>query len=236
VSIDDFVQTSLSATSPEELNAAFAKAISALGFEHYACTFLQLGSKTEDPVSVAVAVRYPEDWVSHYVDEGYGDVDPIMPRAAATATPYAWSQLTDLSTRQKHMFDEAAEAGLRDGICVPIHGPFGEVFVMSMATSFGDVDMRRARSQLYLLAAQYRLAVLEMAGGSAAPPPVHLSDRERECLTWSARGKSSWDIGMILGISEFTTNFHIRNACTKLQASNRILGITKAIRLGLIDP
>ena len=32
-------------------------------------------------------------------------------------------------------------------------------------------------------------------------PKRGLSPREKECLLWAARGKSDWDIGMILGLS-----------------------------------
>jgi LuxR family transcriptional activator of conjugal transfer of Ti plasmids len=63
-----------------------------------------------------------------------------------------------------------------------------------------------------------------------------LSDREKECLGWAAAGKSSWDIAVILSISENTVNFHVKNAMKKLGATRRTLAIVKAISLGLIDP
>ncbi|WP_456752824.1 LuxR C-terminal-related transcriptional regulator [Bradyrhizobium sp. USDA 4461] len=34
-------------------------------------------------------------------------------------------------------------------------------------------------------------------------------------MRWVAEGKSSWEIGMILEISENTVNFHIRKCDTK---------------------
>jgi LuxR family quorum-sensing system transcriptional regulator CciR len=63
-----------------------------------------------------------------------------------------------------------------------------------------------------------------------------LSDREKECLGWAAAGKSSWDIAVILSISENTVNFHVKNAMKKLGAARRTLAVVKAINLGLIDP
>ncbi len=69
-----------------------------------------------------------------------------------------------------------------------------------------------------------------------APPPVRLTPRERECLQWSAQGKSSWEIGMILGISEHGAGFHLKNAMAKLDTSSRIAAVVKAIRMGLIAP
>ncbi|MBV9984572.1 helix-turn-helix transcriptional regulator [Bradyrhizobium sp.] len=64
---------------------------------------------------------------------------------------------------------------------------------------------------------------------------LNLSDREKACLAWSARGKSSWEIGQILAISEHTAVFHIKNAMRKLGTNNRTLAAVKAIQLGLIE-
>jgi|SRR5215471_8308347 len=64
---------------------------------------------------------------------------------------------------------------------------------------------------------------------------VHLSSREKDCLLWAAKGKSSWDIGLILGVSESTVNFHIKNAMKKLDTTSRTVAVIKAIQLYLID-
>jgi LuxR family quorum-sensing system transcriptional regulator CciR len=236
--VDDFAQASFSVDTMEALHAAFGRAIGRHGFEHYACTVLRPTDPLIDAVSTATAVKYPADWIARYVEADYASIDPIMTKSLSTAEPFFWADLVGLSSRQKRLFGDAADAGLRTGIGVPIHSPFGEVFIMSVASPLRDIDARRARLQMYLLTAQFRLVHLELVPGSPDRnrPTAALTDRERECLLWSARGKSSWDIGMIIGISEFTANFHIRNACAKLQATNRILGITKAIRLGLINP
>ncbi|OZI27301.1 MULTISPECIES: helix-turn-helix domain-containing protein [Bordetella] len=63
-----------------------------------------------------------------------------------------------------------------------------------------------------------------------------LSDRERDCLYWSALGKTSWETGVILGVTERTVNFHIGNACSKLGVYNRRAAITQALRQGLLPP
>jgi DNA-binding CsgD family transcriptional regulator len=64
---------------------------------------------------------------------------------------------------------------------------------------------------------------------------IELSARERDCLRWTAEGKSSWDIGMILQISDNTVNFHIKKAMRKLDTTSRTVAVVKAIRLNLID-
>jgi adenylate cyclase len=65
---------------------------------------------------------------------------------------------------------------------------------------------------------------------------VQLSQREKACLAWIARGKSSGDIGTILSISENTVNFHIKNAMNKLATNRRTVAAIKATQLGLIEP
>ena len=58
---------------------------------------------------------------------------------------------------------------------------------------------------------------------------VKLTDREIEIIKWLMEGKSSWDIGKILSISERTVKFHVNNICIKLNAVNRTHAVAKAI-------
>ena len=62
-----------------------------------------------------------------------------------------------------------------------------------------------------------------------------LSERELQCLNWVATGKTSWETAAILGLSERTVNFHIKNACRKLNVYGRQAGVTQALRLGLLQ-
>jgi len=63
---------------------------------------------------------------------------------------------------------------------------------------------------------------------------TNLSEREKEVLTWSKRGKSSWEISAILNITERTVNFHVNNIMQKLNAVNRTQAVAVAIERGLI--
>lgn len=47
-------------------------------------------------------------------------------------------------------------------------------------------------------------------------------------------GKSAWATGQLLGMSEHTVNFHLRNIFRKLDASWSKVAVLKAISLGLI--
>lgn len=63
-----------------------------------------------------------------------------------------------------------------------------------------------------------------------------LTDRELQCLNWVSRGKTSWETAAILGLSESTVNFHLRNASKKLNVYGRQACVAQAIYLGLLNP
>jgi DNA-binding CsgD family transcriptional regulator len=63
-----------------------------------------------------------------------------------------------------------------------------------------------------------------------------LSGREGQCLLWVSRGKSSSDIGQIVGLSPRTVDSYIEKACAKLKVRTRIEAVAVAVRNGLIDP
>jgi len=61
-----------------------------------------------------------------------------------------------------------------------------------------------------------------------------LSKREHECLLWTSEGKTSYEIGMILGLSENTINNYLVTVGRKLGAVNRPHMVGIALRKGFI--
>jgi DNA-binding CsgD family transcriptional regulator len=70
------------------------------------------------------------------------------------------------------------------------------------------------------------------------PPPQRshsLTSREIECLCWCAEGKSYWETGSILGISERTVSFHMERVRSKLRAGNNAHAVALAYRSGALS-
>jgi DNA-binding NarL/FixJ family response regulator len=65
---------------------------------------------------------------------------------------------------------------------------------------------------------------------------IDLGERERETLTWAARGKTFAEIGEILGVSRRTVEFHLDNARRKLGVPTRTQALIKAAIGELIEP
>lgn len=61
-----------------------------------------------------------------------------------------------------------------------------------------------------------------------------LTPREVDVLEWCAHGKSNWSIGQILGMTENTVKFHLKNMSRKLDASAKHQVVAEARRRGLL--
>ncbi|MGN8276955.1 helix-turn-helix transcriptional regulator [Pseudomonas sp. SMV71] len=66
------------------------------------------------------------------------------------------------------------------------------------------------------------------------PPPIRLTNREKEFLQWSEAGKSSWEIAVIVDCSEANVNYHFNNIRRKFGVSSRHLAGKIAREQGLI--
>ncbi len=60
-----------------------------------------------------------------------------------------------------------------------------------------------------------------------------LTTREMEVLHWIKEGKSTWESAQILGITERTIKYHLKNIFTKLDVNNRTQAVGRAIDQGL---
>ena len=65
-------------------------------------------------------------------------------------------------------------------------------------------------------------------------PLERLSGREIECLRWSAAGKSSEEMAIILDISAHTVATYLKSAMRKLDAVNRMQAVARACRYRLL--
>jgi DNA-binding CsgD family transcriptional regulator len=62
-----------------------------------------------------------------------------------------------------------------------------------------------------------------------------LTQRQRECLKWVAAGKTDWEIGSILGLSEATINRHVERAKERLGVRTRVQAVVQAMSGGFMD-
>lgn len=229
----------LSAALPESrdvrtLVETFRQAALQIGYQHHAIVEL---SGASHPASIdVVSLHYPSEWVEHYTRNDYFAIDPVHRAAFRYSTPFSWNDVATANLRERHLLMEAEDAGLDNGISIPLHQPLGRVLLVSLSGTAPTHDADAKWRNAYLLGMQFNLQFQSMRTCRPIPPSVHLTDREQMCLTWVARGKSSWVIVNMLDISKYTVDFHIENAMEKLNTRSRTFAAVKATRQGLIFP
>lgn len=61
-----------------------------------------------------------------------------------------------------------------------------------------------------------------------------LTPRQIECLTWVQEGKTAWETGQIMGISQRTVESYLAIAYGKLRVRTRVQAVIRARALGLL--
>ncbi|MCK1296414.1 LuxR family transcriptional regulator [Bradyrhizobium sp. 30] len=236
-----FIECAKQNRSPEVLFDLLVSCSSEQGFSQVAYGALTDAEPTRRPeyLPAAVTVNFPSAWRERYAERRYNAIDPVVRRTTMQSAPLLWDQLAhkyQLQPGEMRVLKEAKEAGLKHGVTVPLFGPFGQLSVVSFASSFDDVDPEYRLSRLNALAWQSHHTFTEIAPSSEGKchMKVALSEREKDCLRWVEEGKSSCEIGVILRVSENTVNFHLKNAMRKLETNSRTHCLAKSIRPGLI--
>lgn len=173
----------------------------------------------------------PEEWINRYQSSNYFKKDLLVSHCQRQQTPLVWLDPNmPINNDNKKIFAEASAFGLVSGITFPYHGAGCDFGMLNCSTSEefegSALDSIVTQHNLYLLGAS--LFDLHTKDRSQRYQNV-LTEREKECLRWAARGKTSWEISIILNISERTVGFHLDNAKKKLDSSTRTATVSKAL-------
>ncbi|MDA0118844.1 helix-turn-helix transcriptional regulator [Vibrio sp. T11.5] len=166
-------------------------------------------------------------------------VDVISKFGASNSMPSVWQSAKQIDTHCEEFYSLSHVNKIEQGISIPIHGLNGEVGMLSFATS--DVISYPTNTdvllftQLIVPLIVQNLCHLAKASQAESTKTI-LTNREIECLTWAADGKSALEIAGIVNCTERTVKFHLSNACKKLGATNRCQAVTRALLGGHIKP
>ncbi len=211
-----------------------------LGFNRFAYWLIWPPEGARKPFFLT---NYPPAWSEHYLKEKYAHHDYVGRYAATSTTPFIWSALSKnitLTKIQQTIFDEGKSAGLLSGGTVPIHGPGAAKATFSVTNDMPEAEFlihfTRWRHEIHLMATYVHEKIMSFGLYTPLDSNIHLSPREVEILTWAAKGKSAWEMGAILSLSEDTVKEHLKNVRAKLGATNTTHALAIALLHGLILP
>jgi len=224
------------ASTPEAVLEVYEKALSEIGAEYLCVVFLpRPGERIED---VCMAWKVPPKWRELYSGENFFQRDPVVRHCGRTILPFDWKDAPYDPEAEPHMaevMDRARDFKVHKGIVVPVPSPSGMIGGVWMAGA--HFEKREAHEPVLHSLALHVFHRLEQLIGRRLRREAGLTAREREVLAWASEGKTAWEIGCILNLSHRTVEWHFRQACKKLGATNRlqaiaILGDTRS----MLDP
>ena len=171
---------------------------------------------------------WPVFWYRRYFEQNHIVHDPVVTRLNRSMAAFRWSQTQDSADREgRRVLGEAREFGLNDGLALAVMGE-GGLGAVSIGTRHYELSPdEQAGLQLAAYYLYGRLA--DLRARQAPPARRPLTPRERECLQWVAAGKTDWEIGQILTISEQTAHGYVQNALGKLGARTRAQAVALAM-------
>lgn len=205
-----------------------------LGFDH--CAY---GLRMPFPLATPKTVmfnNYPTAWQAQYQVNDYVAIDPTVQHAMRSSLPILWAD--NLFSPVQDLWEEARSFGLCYGWAQSIRDFNGMVGMLTLSRSNDPITKKELDAKSFKM--DWLTQATHLSMSRCLTPKLmpeadaKLSNREIAVLRWTADGKTSGEISCILNISERTVNFHVNNAVTKLNATNKTSAAVKAAMLGLL--
>ena len=231
----------------DDLTAALDGFLRNAGFGQFSYVGIQ-GDAVQDKhltdvAPEAIHLTNRPDWTRQYISQNYVKSDPVVRETIVSRLPIQWTETFMLSTRtpdESVFMEDAWENGICRGYTVPIHGPRGEFGLLMVSSPESDREFASLMDlyayDLQVVAHHFHdSAQRALSKQLKVPAPIPLTSREVEILKWTVDGKTAWEIGQIVHISERTVNFHLRNIMAKFGVHNKTHAAAKAVNLGLFS-
>ena len=227
----------MKASNRDEFRDEVVRFTRSMGFDTVsAITIIDHGLNNSDFI---VVDNTPEAYLASSQDRDSGKRDPVMQHCKRQSVPIVWTRQTYVEHDASDMWEQMASFGYHTGIALALHLPEGRHFMLGVdrdqALPANARELQRIVADLQLFAVHAQDAALRLFLPLALQPErPALTPRELEALRWTMEGKTAWEVGAILGISERTAVLHVNNAMHKLGCVNKHQAVLKALRLGLI--
>ncbi len=221
--------------STSQLKGTLARFSRQLGFDHFA---LSLEFRASMAIAPGILLHdYPEEWARVYVGFELAGRDPVRRACDKSFTGFSWDaigSLIPLTRGDRQMLQVGKDCGIGDGFTVPRHLPG----LARGTCTFAVAPDRKLPRELLTIAesvgAQALGCALRLHDTARAAQHPTLTERQRECVLWVARGKTAAETAMILGIGTETVIQHLRTARERYQVHCKQSLIISALFDGLI--
>ena len=219
------------------MHALIERTVHSFGFDGYSYHLYR-----PDDGSLDYVGEWPHEWLNRYEANHYSDIDPVVEHLLQSTTPFTWSEVVanrPVNSPERVVMNEARDFGIKEGAEIPVHEyGFGGATFSVFSSSFENFGSAwtENRNDLHVFCLYFHEKYKQLVSTPLTVPTPNLTRRERECLVLTSRGKTAWEVGEILSISERTAKQHLSNATTKLGSYSKHHAVVKAILTRIILP
>jgi DNA-binding CsgD family transcriptional regulator len=193
------------------------------------------GAKTE---YVAIG-NTPDAFLEISRDNDFARRDPVHQRLMNLSKPLIYDQAFYVDAGAGELWEAFAPFGYRTGVAVGVHMPGYRRLLLGVDREDplpkDPIKLNRMIADLQLLAVHAQDAAGRLLVSKRADPDSpKLPQRQLEILKLTMEGKSAWVVGTLLGISENTVNYHMKQLFKLLDVSTKHQAVLKAMELGLL--
>ncbi len=192
----------------------------------------------------------PDKFVNTFIKDGWLQMDPVLAEMSRVSCPFEYVRFLKSAKKNSSVLWQLATMKLfsvKRAWLVPLN----TVGYLRGMTVYSRGDKKctpeqfvKSRDEIHLMCAKF---ITRCAALHQAPAPTlidmgvsdidleKITRREMDCLHWAARGKTNWEIGEILGVSQNTVRYHMKNAFKKLSAKTRARAVSKALSAGIVE-
>lgn len=238
VGLLELIHESLSCTGEEDFRQLFAKLEKLFPFDFAHAMLGCHDDRKRIVIDYAVNISFPEKWISEFVARDYMQVAVVVKDNFVNYGLHHWPDSKKRLNEKKEVLSLFSDFNMSEGYSHGSRPLLAEQHGSMFCFSGPSIEYnRRSEAILELVGPHLHLALSGIARNSRpGMRNIRLSTREKEVLNWLKQGKSSWDMSVILGISERTVNYHIYNVMEKLGAVNRPQAVAVATHMGIISP
>ncbi|WAC46936.1 autoinducer binding domain-containing protein [Asticcacaulis sp. SL142] len=236
---EDFIADTARAATADELFGTFTSAMHRFGYDQVNFSIPRDLDLPPEHNRSSIFVSYPEDWQKYYVEKDVARIDPVLRAAATHHWGFLWSDLEKqnaLTKTQISLFRMAEDAGLNNGIGIPFKGSRAQIAGVALASRERSNACLKNLDLISAYCTQFYAAYKRLYARSETQTFAVLTPKEEEILLWVASGKTDEDIASILTISRNTVDTHMRHIFRKLDVTNRVQAVVKAVMAGIIHP
>lgn len=230
----DFVYSTTSCNSSENFNYLINCLKQIIPFEFATCVLRRKELSAGEDSYEVINIDYPKEWLQLYISKKFNLIDPIIIENFSNFKIQYWSDTYKIHNPPKNFLEISNSFGLEKGYTYGVRTIRNtEASLFSIAGASVEHDPLTETILKYTIPHLHQV----LTRISTTIPPcrkIFLTTREKEVLNWISQGKSSWDISVILGISEKTVNFHVGSLMQKLDAVSRSHAVAIAFQLGLL--